>query len=115
MRKWPTYPWFASYFPMKLVKTHELDPAKSYLLGYHPHGVLGYGAIAAFATDALKFPEIFPGLVSRLVTLSINFQVPGGREIGLFSGIVCSSKKGIGAVLRRERVNYTFSCCCHDY
>ena len=44
-------------------------------MGYHPHGVLGYGAIAAFGTDVLKFPEIFPGLTPRLITLKLNFQV----------------------------------------
>ena len=48
---------------------------QSYLMGYHPHGVLGYGAIAAFGTDVLKFPEIFPGLTPRLITLKLNFQV----------------------------------------
>ena len=75
MRKWPMWPFFASYFPMKLVKTHDLDIEKSYLMGYHPHGVLGYGAIAAFGTDALKFSELFPGITARLITLRLNFQV----------------------------------------
>jgi len=100
MRRWPMWPLFASYFPMKLVRTHDLDPEKSYLLGYHPHGVLGYGAIAAFATDALKFSEAFPGLTARLITLRLNFLVPGGRELGLFSGMCSSSKQSLGSILR---------------
>ena len=91
-------------------------------MGYHPHGVLGYGAIAAFGTDVLKFPEIFPGLTPRLITLKLNFQVgwlpllhciakyclyqnyisqvPGGREVGLASGMCSASKESLGAILR---------------
>jgi hypothetical protein len=27
-----------NYFALELVKTRELDPSRSYLIGYHPHG-----------------------------------------------------------------------------
>ena len=33
------------------VKTADLDPSRSYLLGSHPHGVLCSGAVSAFATE----------------------------------------------------------------
>ena len=35
------------------VKTADLDPSRSYLLGSHPHGVLCSGAVSAFATEGI--------------------------------------------------------------
>ena len=58
-----------NYFPITLVKTADLDPERSYLMGYHPHGVLSYGAFGCFATHFAKFRELFPGLSSRLIVL----------------------------------------------
>jgi hypothetical protein len=43
------------------------DPNRSYLFGSHPHGLLCSGAFCAFATDALNFSKVFPGLTSRWV------------------------------------------------
>ena len=80
------------------VKTADLDPSRSYLLGSHPHGVLCSGAVSAFATDGRKpttatfytyfttflgpgWNELFPGLESHLLTLLIQFCVPGHREL----------------------------------
>jgi len=42
------------YFPITLVKTAELDPKKSYVMGYHPHGVISVGAMCSFATDGAQ-------------------------------------------------------------
>jgi hypothetical protein len=39
------------YFPISLVKTHELPPDRKYVFGYHPHGIIGMGAIANFGTE----------------------------------------------------------------
>ena len=64
MKPWCLYKYYKAYFPIKLVKTAELDPEKSYLLGSHPHGILCYGAFAAFATKHMQFDKLFPGLAS---------------------------------------------------
>ena len=45
--------------------TDQQDPNRSYLFGSHPHGLLCSGAFCAFATDALNFSQVFPGLKSR--------------------------------------------------
>ncbi|KAL4882117.1 diacylglycerol acyltransferase-domain-containing protein [Aspergillus karnatakaensis] len=66
----------ASYFPMTLYRSVPLPPTKKYILGYHPHGVLSHGAFAAFATEALGFSELFPGIENTLLTLSSSFQIP---------------------------------------
>ena len=44
---------------------HHQDPNRSYLIGSHPHGLLCSGAFCAFATDALDFNKLFPGLTPR--------------------------------------------------
>ncbi len=46
---------------MTLVKTADLDPDKSYLFGFHPHGVISISAFCTFATEALGFSRTFPG------------------------------------------------------
>mmetsp|Transcript_24600 Transcript_24600/g.36877 ORF Transcript_24600/g.36877 Transcript_24600/m.36877 type:complete len:363 (-) Transcript_24600:162-1250(-) len=68
--------WFKNYFPVHVIKTTDLDPTKNYLFGYHPHGIIGMGAFATFATDATEFPKLFPGIRTRLLTLDVNFRIP---------------------------------------
>lgn len=43
----------ASYFPVKLIKTCEIDPNDSYLFCGHPHGIFCFGGTISFASDAL--------------------------------------------------------------
>lgn len=38
MRRLEFWRWMKEYFPMKLIKTSDLDPSKNYIFGYHPHG-----------------------------------------------------------------------------
>ena len=44
------------------MKTAELDPAGRYLLGIHPHGVLGNSSLLALGSEALEFGRLFPGI-----------------------------------------------------
>ena len=74
---------FANYFPVKLVKTAELDPDKgNYLLGSHPHGIVCLGATAAFCTDGAGWSNNFPNLIPSLLTLKIFQLLPLMREVG---------------------------------
>ena len=99
-RGWRVWTHFANFFPIKVVKTAELDPNKSYLIGSHPHGILGFGCFCTFATDALKIKEIFPGIKPSLVTLPINFRLPGAREIVAGTGVCSASKSSMEVLLR---------------
>lgn len=60
---------FRDYFPIKLVKTAELDPSRNYIFGYHPHGILCAGAFCNFATEATDFATVFPGITPHLLPL----------------------------------------------
>jgi hypothetical protein len=52
----------ADYFPIRLHKTVDIPPTKSYIFGYHPHGIISLGAFVNFATDgvcaALSFASL---------------------------------------------------------
>ena len=86
-RKAPLWKYYANYFPVKLVKTAELDPNKgNYLLGSHPHGIICAGATASFCTEGAGWSKIFPNLIPSLLTLKVFHLVPGLREIGASLG-----------------------------
>lgn len=92
---------FGSYFPARLHRTAELDPERRYLLGYHPHGIISHGAFAAFATDALGFSQLFPGIDNALVTLDSNFRVPFYREYLLRMGMASVARHSCENMLSR--------------
>ena len=54
MKNWCLLRYFKDFFPAKLVKTADLDPEQSYLICSHPHGILCYGAYAAFGGNWLQ-------------------------------------------------------------
>ena len=53
------------------------DPKGNYLFGSHPHGLLCFGAVAAFACEGANFSQIFPELTPTLLTLQVFHQIPG--------------------------------------
>ena len=83
---------FAAYFPMSLRSEEKLNPDKTYVFGYHPHGIISVGALATFGTEGLNFSSTFQGIDVHLVTLPQNFRIPFLLEIWLMLGICDSSK-----------------------
>ncbi len=51
----------AQYFPAKLIKTADLDPAGRYIFACYPHGISAISAWVNFGTDATGFSRLFPG------------------------------------------------------
>src|SRR5262249_27142292 len=92
VKRWTIWRYFAAYFPVKLVKTCDLDPAHNYLFCYHPHGIISVGAVAGIATEANCFSQQFPGIDMRLGTLDMNFFIPGFRDYLMAGGFVSVSK-----------------------
>lgn len=72
--------YFCKFFPLKLVKTADLDPNKMYLFVSVPHGILSTGIMGAFGTDILGCRQLFPGLDVRPIILDQHFKVPFFRE-----------------------------------
>ena len=74
------------YFPMKLIKTTDLDPDSNYIFGTHPHGVIAFSWFGNFASEATGFSEKFPGIKPHLMTLTVNFFTPIMRAYSLWMG-----------------------------
>jgi len=92
VRGWNLWSHYCNFFPIKFIKTVELDRNKNYLVGSHPHGVLSAGAFACFATDGMKFSKVFPGLIPHLLTLKEMFFIPFFRELWA-STMACAATK----------------------
>ncbi|VDP23981.1 unnamed protein product, partial [Soboliphyme baturini] len=94
--------YLADFFPIRLVKTAELDPNRNYIFGYHPHGIMGFGAFVNFATEATGFSSKFPGITSRLCTLVGQFWFPLRREYIISAGTKrIRSRESIKWILQR--------------
>uniref|UniRef100_A0A8C1Z3D9 Acyltransferase n=1 Tax=Cyprinus carpio TaxID=7962 RepID=A0A8C1Z3D9_CYPCA len=88
VRNWTMWKYFRDYFPIRLIKTHNLLPSRNYIFGYHPHGIFCFGGFCNFGTEATGFSKIFPGIKPSLATLAGNFRLPVLRDY-LMSGGIC--------------------------
>ena len=96
---------FASYFPARLHRSQELTPTRKYIFGYHPHGIISHGAFVAFATEALGFSQLFPGITNTLLTLDSNFRVPLYRDYALRMGLASVSRESCENLLSKGGPN----------
>jgi len=84
MRLWTH---FRDYFPVRLQKTTDLDPSRTYVFGYHPHGIIGLGAFCNFMTNATSIDSTFPGVRLTLLGLRTVTMIPFSRELVLWGGL----------------------------
>ena len=96
---------FGSYFPARLHRSEPLEPNRKYIFGYHPHGIISHGAFAAFATEALGFKQLFPGITNTLLTLDSNFRIPLYRDYILRMGLASVSRESCENILSRGGPN----------
>lgn len=96
---------FGSYFPARLHRSQELEPTRKYIFGYHPHGIISHGAFAAFATEALGFRNLFPGITNTLLTLDSNFRIPLYRDYALRMGLASVSRESCENILSQGGPN----------
>lgn len=101
LRRLKVWSLFASYFPARLHRSQELEPTRKYIFGYHPHGIISHGAFAAFATEALGFAQLFPGITNALLTLDSNFRYPIYREYALRLGMASVSRESCENILSK--------------
>lgn len=105
LRSLPIWSFFASYFPARLHRSEELPPTRKYIFGYHPHGIISHGAFAAFATEALGFSQLFPGITNTLLTLDSNFRIPFYRDYALALGLASVSRESCENLLSKGGVD----------
>lgn len=102
VRKWRIWKHFRDFFPIKLVKTAELNPNKNYILGCHPHGIMSVGAFSCFSTDSCGFAEAFPGVRPRLAILAGLFRIPLLRDYIMCAGLYPVSKPSLVHLLSKR-------------
>ncbi|XP_023340574.1 2-acylglycerol O-acyltransferase 1 [Eurytemora carolleeae] len=101
VRNWSLWRHYVNYFPIRLIKTVELDPSKNYIFGSHPHGLLASGTFGALATEGAGASKLFPGFKINVHTLGLNFWFPINREWILGLGGVSASRESISYLLRK--------------
>jgi len=102
VRNWTVWTYFRDYFPIRLIKTHDLLPSRNYIFGYHPHGILCFGAFCNFGTEATGFSKKFPGIKPSLATLAGNFRLPVLRDYLMSGGICPVNRNSIDYLLSRN-------------
>ncbi|XP_076875571.1 diacylglycerol O-acyltransferase 2 [Brachyhypopomus gauderio] len=99
VRNWTVWKYFRDYFPIRLIKTHDLLPSRNYVFGYHPHGIFCFGAFCNFSTEATGFSKKFPGIRPSLATLAGNFRLPVLRDYIMSGGIIPVNRNSIDYLL----------------
>ncbi|KAM5228712.1 2-acylglycerol O-acyltransferase 1-like [Ctenodactylus gundi] len=102
VRSWTVWKYFMDYFPIRLIKTQDLDPNHNYVFGFHPHGILGTGFFGNFCTYFSDFKELFPGFTAYVHVLPYWFRCPLFREYLMSLGPVSVSKESVSYVLSKE-------------
>ena len=74
-----------NYFPIRLIKTEDLDTNRNYIFGYHPHGAFTFGGLN-FITEATHFSTLFPSIRPHVMSLRYGFLIPIVRELYLYLG-----------------------------
>lgn len=102
VRNWKIWQHFNNFFPVKLLKTVDLDPSKNYLFCGHPHGLLCIGVFGCFGTEgnASRTASTFPGIKRfAILTFDASFYFPFTREIVLKLGLCSASRKSMNCML----------------
>lgn len=102
-RSWSIWRHFRDYFPIKLIKTVDLDPNENYIFGISPHGVMCFSSMVNFATNATDFPILFPGLEPHLITLNGQFYSPLMREFFMMCGACACEEKSLKHILTNKK------------
>ncbi|XP_073404705.1 2-acylglycerol O-acyltransferase 2 [Dendrobates tinctorius] len=103
LQKSVVWKYLRDYFPIKLIKTADLDQNKTYIFGFHPHGVLIAGGFTNFCTDATGFPDLFPGITPYLLMLPLWFRAPFFRDYIMSGGLIPSDKESVTYLLKKKK------------
>ncbi|XP_006170034.1 acyl-CoA wax alcohol acyltransferase 2 [Tupaia chinensis] len=102
VRHWCLWKHYCDYFPLKLLKTHDLSPSQNYILACHPHGLMSHGCFGHFSTATSGFSKIFPGITPYMLTLGAFFWVPIFRDYVMSTGACSVSQSSMDFLLTRK-------------
>ncbi|XP_036127697.1 acyl-CoA wax alcohol acyltransferase 2 [Molossus molossus] len=99
MRSFCLWNHYRDYFPVKLLKTHDISPDQNYILVCHPHGFLAHSWFSNFATETTGFSKLFPGITPDVLTLGVFFWLPLLRDYVMALGLCSVSPSSIDYLL----------------
>nr|XP_012591697.1 acyl-CoA wax alcohol acyltransferase 2 isoform X2 [Microcebus murinus]XP_012591698.1 acyl-CoA wax alcohol acyltransferase 2 isoform X2 [Microcebus murinus]XP_012591699.1 acyl-CoA wax alcohol acyltransferase 2 isoform X2 [Microcebus murinus]XP_012591700.1 acyl-CoA wax alcohol acyltransferase 2 isoform X2 [Microcebus murinus]XP_020140704.1 acyl-CoA wax alcohol acyltransferase 2 isoform X2 [Microcebus murinus]XP_020140705.1 acyl-CoA wax alcohol acyltransferase 2 isoform X2 [Microcebus murinus] len=102
VRRWRLWRHYCNYFPLKLLKTHDISPSHNYILACHPHGLMSHACFGHFSTEMSGFSKIFPGITPYMLTLGAFFWVPFLREYVMATGACSVSQSSMDFLLTRR-------------
>ncbi|XP_014691090.1 acyl-CoA wax alcohol acyltransferase 2 [Equus asinus] len=102
VRNWKLWKHYSDYFPLKLLKTHDISPSQNYILVCHPHGLMSHSYFGHFATESSGFSKIFPDITPYLLTLGAFFWVPFFRDYLMCSGCCSVSQSSMDFLLTHK-------------
>ncbi|XP_007530829.2 acyl-CoA wax alcohol acyltransferase 2 [Erinaceus europaeus] len=102
VRHWRLWKWLANYFPVKLLKTHDIPPTQNYILVCHPHGVMSHAWFSNFGTESTGFSKVFPGISAHLLTLGAFFWLPVLRDYVMSIGACSVSQSSMDFLLTHK-------------
>lgn len=101
-RNWSGYKYMMQYFPLKLIKTTDIDPSGNYIFGVHPHGLISISAFAHFGNNGSGFDALFPGLKPHLLVLEWMLYLPITREYLMSGGGSAATKESFYNILHSK-------------
>lgn len=101
IRRLKMHTYLRDFFPIRLMKSVDLNPNYSYIVGYHPHGVMGIGT-ANFSTEANDISRVFSGITFHVLTLKLLHFLPFYREYISALGACDVSKESISYIFRKK-------------
>ncbi|XP_048191333.1 acyl-CoA wax alcohol acyltransferase 2 [Perognathus longimembris pacificus] len=102
VRRWNLWRNYCNYFPIKILKTHELSPSHNYILACHPHGLMAHACFGHFATETSGFSKVFPGITPYVLTLGAFFWLPFLRDYIMATGVCSVSKSSMDFLLTHK-------------
>ncbi|DAZ93943.1 TPA: hypothetical protein N0F65_012889 [Lagenidium giganteum] len=97
---WGKFGWVPKNLPKHRHFGVVLDPAKQYIFGYHPHGLL---ILSRVATYGGLWEQLFPGISMRTLGASSMFYIPLAREVCMWFGAVDAGRATAEKVLNSKQ------------
>ncbi|XP_032111736.1 acyl-CoA wax alcohol acyltransferase 2 [Sapajus apella] len=102
VRNWHLWKHYCDYFPLKLLKTHDISPNSNYILVCHPHGILAHTWFGHFSSEGSGFSRMFPGITPYALTLGSLFWMPFLRDYIMATGACSVSESSIDFLLTHK-------------
>jgi len=100
MKRWSIWKYLAKFFPLRLVKTEDLDPKGRYLFAMHPHGILPFGGMINVLSECSEISKVLEGVPIRTLAASFCFYIPIYREILLAGGVCDAARYSASKILK---------------